>query len=486
MTTIQKVMFGILSSLLFIPYATAQEVIDEESSEVKRYNYWDKSNRTRTYRLIRYSDGTSKYLDYDNNYIVFKTEYATNEYTGEVSTTPIKIDNYITPRNYPKILSAKHAYLNGYELIIDNLKMSMTSPIGVIYIRQLNELISSEIWYDEFISPGTNFFGSFDKFFGSNVQDVKIIANGRELKNVKNSIFKDVADNEIRGGYYDGNGLMYYTRDCYEHNPYNDDFPDGYVMQEIEVNGEKKYAYCGFNENGLVLVKNVSSNNNVVEINYADDSYLKISKLKNGELFDCMIKRKDGVWTVKLDNSQPVSDFVFADGPYKNLVYKPFPRNSAYGKCVSRIDLIPLMDITTAEYGNMYEPSKNRWVKVRGDGLVQEYLDEEEEARRRIDQGKAKLIYQAYCNKYGKSNVDNILKNRKLTVGMPFSMVKELCNCTLTDETTGSKWYKVWFSGYEYDLANKRIRPYGTAFSMLANQWFIRVSDGVVRYVGFR
>ena len=75
-----KKKYAILISVLCVLQASAQNVIGEE-----KYN---------DYRLERYSDGTSKIFDKNNNWIHFYTEYRENEYTGE-STIPYELQSYL-------------------------------------------------------------------------------------------------------------------------------------------------------------------------------------------------------------------------------------------------------------------------------------------------------------------------------------------------------------------------------------------------------
>lgn len=73
-----------------------------------------------TYQIIRYSDGTTKISIDDNNWMMFNTEYITNEYTGEKSKTPIDGKEYINNGRKAKLIAAKKVLPKGYILEVEN------------------------------------------------------------------------------------------------------------------------------------------------------------------------------------------------------------------------------------------------------------------------------------------------------------------------------------------------------------------------------
>ena len=109
----------------------------------------------------------------------------------------------------------------------------------------------------------------------------------------------------------------------------------------------------------------------------------------------------------------------------------------------------------------------------RSDAIAQAKKNQQEEA-----------IYSAYCKKYGKSNVDNILDS-KIHTGMPFSVVKAMCVTELTDEMGTGDWYRVYYAGSKYDYANNRLQPQDVRYAPKAflSYWLVRVSKGVVQSV---
>ena len=61
----------------------------------------------------------------------------------------------------------------------------------------------------------------------------------------------------------------------------------------------------------------------------------------------------------------------------------------------------------------MYEPSNKRIVHVSERGVIEEDYKKMQEARRKAAEAekdkKQEALYQSYCKKYGKANVDEIM-----------------------------------------------------------------------------
>ena len=135
----------------------------------------------------------------------------------------------------------------------------------------------------------------------------------------------------------------------------------------------------------------------------------------------------------------------------------------------------------------LFEPAKNRWLTVyENTGEIKEYIEEERARRNAIANAQRKkqeeAIYASYCQKYGKSNVDNIF-NSRIHVGMPFSVINAMCYTELTDEIGSTKWYRVLYAGSKYDYENKKILPMNVLYAPKAalSYWLVSVSNNVVR-----
>ena len=239
-------------------------------------------------------------------------------------------------------------------------------------------------------------------------------------------------------------------------------------------------------------IENIRDNKAVVEINYKNGDYLKLSKLKNGAVFDCNIHRPNGTWRVWLDkNNQINSQFAYTKGKFKGLICNGYFANSEYALCLSCPDMVRWDMIRSYDGGHtveMYDPAKKRTVHVYENGMIKEDYNEMQEARRKAAEAekdkKQEALYQSYCKKYGKANVDEIMLRNNIKVGMPFSVIKAFCNYKLTDDRGSSKWYAVKYGGTYYDEDSNSFKPREYNFAALIREWSIRVENGVVKYVG--
>lgn len=409
------------------------------------FDYWIDKSVERTYYVYRNIDGTTRIEDDNGNWMLFKTEYQRNEYTGEISTTPIKGETYCGrggKKDVP-LISAYRILPNGYKLEVNGEEKEITMtymPLGISYTTKKDRILSG-IWY-EWIS-NMNFPSSFNSTF---YDKKKIIIKGKYgnvLDNCQNIIFSGILGGRIEGGLYDKKThCMYYDLEDFDGNKspngrmmklYSNNDVDrimGGIFEDIQTKNElsnnqniesqkrkvqiqeeiaslekemdalkkahqqkmseyrKKYplnypqkigneiklltdAYdkneraisgklgtlrAELRDIGSNKVRVLKSNNssyealditlvpgipsdkikeikkgeNVSEISYENGDYLKISKLKNGEVFEGKAHRPQGIWTIKLDENNKVkSSFVFTKGRYKNLVYTgPFEKNA--------------------------------------------------------------------------------------------------------------------------------------------------------------
>lgn len=239
-------------------------------------------------------------------------------------------------------------------------------------------------------------------------------------------------------------------------------------------------------------IKEVKIGDKVSEMYYENGDYIKISKIKNGEVFDCNMHRPNGTWRVWLDkNFQTNSQFAYTKGKFKGLICNGYFANSEYASCLSCLDMVRWDMIRSYDGGHtveMYDSAKKRTVHVYENGVIKEDYDEMLEARRKAAEAekdkKQEALYQSYCKKYGKANVDEIMLRNNIKVGMPFSVIKAFCNYKLTDDRGSSKWYAVKYGGTYYDEDSNSFKPREYNFAALIREWSIRVENGVVKYVG--
>ena len=66
------------------------------------------------------------------------------------------------------------------------------------------------------------------------------------------------------------------------------------------LNNKEEIMYCLPTD----TVVGLKSNDNVEEVYFKNGDYIKYSKLKYGAVYDCLIHRPNGIWTVKLDKQR--------------------------------------------------------------------------------------------------------------------------------------------------------------------------------------
>lgn len=578
-----------------------------ETFNIREYDYWERNSVERTISVYRNDDGTTRLEDNSGNWMLFKTEYEVNEYTGEKSSTPISgkkyYGNHIDGRRYVSLLAAYRILPNGYKLEVNGEKgeISLTyMPLNVSFTTISNK-IQSNIWF-EWVSED-NFQGDFNTVFHDKDKMLIKGPDGQTLISCGNIIFSDMGGRRINGGYYDkGKHYMYYGLG----DTNNSVSPNGYVMKMYSENKDidsilepyfkklqdikeydenfnarkiehqkklpeikaqivalekkldglnsahekqmaeyrKKYPLnypqkigkeikeltqtyeknkkellaaiselniesqtipvdknnplrpivsASFEALDITLVpcipsdkiKELKKGENVCEVLYENGDYLKVSKLKNGEAFDGKVHRPQGLWTIKLDENNKVnSEFVFTKGRYKNLIYK-----GGFSRYAWSLAIVNMEQMVIKNGARLYSPAEKRWLTVlKETGDIEEYLKEEQAKRDAIEKAQSDKeeedIYEAYCKKYGKKNVDYIL-NSQIHIGMPFSVVQALCVTWKTDEMTSGDWYEVYYGGSKYDYQNKTLVPQDIRYvpKVLLSKYLVRVSNGVVQSV---
>ena len=131
-----KICYSIIITILCVLQASAQNVIGEETYK--------------NYRFVHYSNGMSRIIDKGNNWIQFVTEYETNSFTGEVSSIPIKAEEYITYRRKMDISAAKlRDSENRYSISLMGDTVTMTTPVGISIAASIVPQISLNGFYDK-------------------------------------------------------------------------------------------------------------------------------------------------------------------------------------------------------------------------------------------------------------------------------------------------------------------------------------------------
>ena len=473
-----KKTYTIIITVLCVLQASAQNVIGEE-----KYN---------DYRLERYSDGTSKIFDKNNNWIHFYTEYRENEYTGE-STIPYELQSYLPKTNgfsdYGAIFEARIHDQFGYSLDLNNNSVLIKTPNGFSYyisnfriqkqdLRGVKDQLPSvkefsNEYYDEADFRERNGVIK-NKYIPSLVTqcittDIKShISDFMETKRLLDTEIgiKGVNGNDLsikriplKGGhwpipgYYDAvTQRIYFLIQMETGSPRPYDFS----ALVYNLNNKEEIVYCLPTD----TVVGLKSNDNVEEVYFKNGDYIKYSKLKYGAVYDCLIHRPNGIWTVKLDNGEPKSTFEFTTKEWQGLVYTDKIKDSDYGLCLVRENIVA--DI--CEGDSLYNPKTNKYQLLLNDGTFfygsqGEYKNQlyakrkaeenaEIQAREAEKQKQLRPLYQ----KYGKQYVDALFNEGKILVGTPEGLVRDHTKSELISETQYTRTYKI--SGYFRDWAS--------------------------------
>lgn len=482
-----KKIYTIIITILCVLQAYAQNVIGEE-----KYN---------DYRLERYSDGTSKIFDKNNNWIHFYTEYRENEYTGE-STIPYELQSYLPKTNgfsdYGAIFEARIHDQFGYSLDLNNNSVLIKTPNGFSYyisnfrIQKLNlrgvkesqqELHGNDFWREtDFL---TQHGVSRNKYIPSLVTqcittDIKShISDFMETERLLDTEIgiKGVNGNDLsikritlKGGHWPIPG--YYdavTQRIYFLTQMETGSPRPYDFSALvyNLNNKEEIMYCLPTD----TIVGLKSNDNVEEVYFKNGDYIKYSKLKYGAVYDCLIHRPNGIWTVKLDNGEPKSTFEFTTKEWQGLVYTGKIKDSDYGLCLVRENIVA--DICGGD--SLYNPMTNKYQLLLNDGTFfygsyGEYKNQLHanrkakenagiQAREAEEQKRLQPLYQ----KYGKQYVDALFKQGKILVGTPEGLVRNHTKSELISETQTTRKYKVsgtfrdWASTIVVSKKTKRV-----------------------------
>ena len=488
-----KKIYTIIITILCVLQASAQNVIGEE-----KYN---------DYRLERYSDGTSKIFDKNNNWIHFYTEYREDEYTGE-STIPYELQTYLPKTNgfsdYGAIFEARIHDQFGYSLELNSNSVLIKTPNGFSYyisnfrIQKLNlrgvkesqqEVHDNDYWRE--IDFRTKHGVSRNKYIPSLVTqcittDIKShISDFMETERLLDTEIgiKGVNGNDLSlknvhlkgvrfppSGYYDPlTQRIYYFVHIEPGSPYPFDF-----SAFVDTSNKEESAYYCLPTDTIVGLK---LNDNVEEVYFKNGDYIKYSKLKYGEVYDCLIHRPNGIWSVKLDNGVPKSKFEFTTKEWQGLVYTDKIQYSDYGLCLVKENIVA--DICGGD--SLYNPKTNKYQLLLNDGTFfygsyGEYKNQlhakrkakenaEIQAREAEKQKQLRPLYQ----KYGKQYVDALFKQGKILVGTPEGLVRNHTKSELISETQTTRKYKV--SGTFRDWASTVVVSKKTKKVISVKNW---------------
>jgi len=444
----------------------------------------------KNHRLIRYSNNTSKFIDgYTDNWVIFRTEYEINEYTGEPSTTPVKLKDYFSydlisfaSRFYNVILvSAEINENGGYQLSLNNYIITISFPSGVKCRlnadAKINEMILKRI------SNGNAIISCLDAFFKTPDSEITFVG---PYGNILEKLSDDFNNSTWLVGYNnDKSGVSYYDKLKHRIYSYNNKRESVFQVCSTtneDVNQQDKKNLYVINTLPNDSITRFVHNEMTGEIYYSNNDYIKYSELKKGEIFDCVVHRPNGLFTITLKDNSPVVEFVYSQGDYSGYTYSPYNNDNPY---TFKSILGQTKIVYPRKSDKFYNPKTKKTLSFVEEGKMYDmstkkdvYFGQKLKEFQAHERQKT-AIYQAYCKKYGKANVDEIVKKNNIKVGMPISVIKELCYWKPLGEVKGGQSYSIFCAGTSYDLANKKIVAEYPLFA--ANQWTVLVSGGVVK-----
>ena len=332
------------------------------------------------YRMESYSDKTSKIIDKQGNWIHFYTEYDKNEYTGEVTTKPIKIQKILSAdfekkglpmtKFWVDIFEADIKNEKGYHLQMEKGLIKIKTPKGYsICIDNFSVLHESYPFTKDKFKKEEGFIrvygitrnGYIPRFITKAFiqNDIKTLLtkfvreaegdidfysddlgkldfnyylkgkNGKLLRKLKNAKFK-VFPND----YQRESSLQ--IEECYY-----EDLTHRIILPECLSSEERFYQLVSLksdinnlslnespNTSGTYIIRcwpndtitSFNCTDNIVEIGYSNGDYLKYSFLKR-IVYDCQLHRSDGIFSIKIEDNKPIARFKYTSGEYKGYTY---------------------------------------------------------------------------------------------------------------------------------------------------------------------
>lgn len=251
----------------------------------------------------------------------------------------------------------------------------------------------------------------------------------------------------------------------------SDDYePITKYVQFTNTLGETRYVqFLGSDK-----IEKVEDTDRYLQLSVNGIDQLRILKL-DGEIFAGNLSRptfkamffKEGMATITFlrDTVVTVADFGEIE----------IPEGSIYqGKVDNRIlccpDLLSYLYLPSSDLkpdGNIYNWMGKAILTVNSDEYprIDVYdrrnLLAERQARKSAEEASIKdSIYKAYCSKYGKAMIDEILKG-KLPIGTPETLLKEVYDCELRTDSRIYRQYHVILESPTYDLKNRTISSRG-------------------------
>ena len=255
--------------------------------------------------------------------------------------------------------------------------------------------------------------------------------NNNELSNFEDIPIRLLDGRSISGGYYDDSTKrMYYPLD------------DKFVLQACSNETATLDMSSVTNDNVVWIkclrsdvIERYTANDKIGELYFTNGDYIKFSKLKSGQVFDCHVNRPTGLCIIKLDGENPQSVFICTQGNYKGVTCE-LKQSYYYGDILTAKALLDPDNNGDLEYAYWHKMNEIEGKRAREEGQAKVYFDTVEENT----EEKVAKERQALETKYGKKYVD-ALYNGKILVGTPEELILKHTNSTLKSEDLHTRKY---------------------------------------------
>lgn len=440
-----------------------------------------------------------------NRYLVFKPQLKKNEYTGE--TIPFNLEEF-----------AKNPDFSDCELLDFIWEDQDDEEKGVKKLYGINGVIvafENEMAFSFILNPQKKFIikdgerirtlikGNVNYYAGHYDPNVEWFVRPYDIKMVYDCPLNQVSKDQVPLVWHpetrtidDSFGSSYVLDSSY--NP--KEFIIS-VLQDDNPSESRKFSIIA----GEAVPISYAEDENVITLNYRDGDYCKFSKLKDYELFECILHFPFGILKAspKSDGSG-INKWIECTGKVSsgNNFYGSTYDYNGFTANLNSLKLYLNSDSSDYIHNKLkFDDSKElqRWLfnadsshwtltatgekTVWEDGhLVTESLKEKKKQDELARNEKIrKDVIASYKAKYGATTIDNIM-NGRISVGMPWTLVGSVFPNGLSDASSYSKTYKVVNNTPYVNIDSKKIDKREHGWGILV---YVTVRNGKVSNVRY-
>ncbi len=276
------------------------------------------------------------------------------------------------------------------------------------------------------------------------------------------------------------------------------DYNPGYELWYIPSSSGDKSKLFPLNPYDLHPPVSYDETDKVLTFNYRNGDYCKFSKLKDYELFECILHLPFGVLTVNVTPEGGIERKFDCTGEIttslgkKKSTYIGFT-NYFSGKMILNPpgefthgtkfdDIRELQDILdNNDYSWRLTSTGERAVWEDGKLITQSLKEKRKQDEIAANEKIRKEVIASYKAKYGATVINNIM-NGRITVGMPWALVSSVFPNGLYNSSSHGKIYKVINNIPQINISSKKIvkQEYG-----LGNLVYVTVRNGKVSNVTY-